>query len=116
MNKHLQFIDSLGCLICGRKATHHHLLRVDRSLIPIDNEAFLIPKRFERGMGRKSDDRFCIPLCRYHHDALHNNGNEIVYLAHFGYTDVDKLALYFWENSGNYESCIAEIKRRKWNA
>lgn len=115
MNKHLKFIDSLGCLICGRRATHHHLLRVDRSIIPIDCEYFLIPKRYERGMGKKNDDRFCIPLCQYHHDGLHNNGNEIIYLHHFGYDNADKLALYLWEHSGDYEDCIKKIKGSRWN-
>ena len=111
--KHLKFIDSLGCLICGGMATHHHLLRVRSSLIPVDNENFLIPKRFERGMGKRSDDRFCIPLCHYHHMSLHHNGNEIKYLSNFGFKDVDRLALFLWENTGDFEKCIKAVRNRK---
>lgn len=28
------------------------------------------------GVGRKSDDRWCLPLCRKHHEAQHAYGNE----------------------------------------
>ena len=35
MKKHLKFVDSLGCCICGsRFATHHHLLRVRPEFAP----------------------------------------------------------------------------------
>lgn len=113
MNKHLQFIDTLGCCICGRPSTHHHLLRVDRKYIPVDCEDFLIPKRRERGMGKKSDDRFCIPLCHYHHTELHHNGNERKYLESFGIKNSEELALYLWEYSGDYQKCLLKIRGNK---
>lgn len=114
MNKHLQFIDSLGCCICGKPSTHHHLLRVDYKDIPIDCEAFLIPKRRERGMGKKNDDRFCIPLCHYHHMGLHNNGNERDYLARFGVNNPTELALYLWKHSGDYNKGLIKVRGCKW--
>ena len=117
MNKHLQFIDSLGCCICGMQATHHHLLRVDYEDLPImDCELFLIPKRRERGMGIKNDDRFCIPLCHYHHMSLHNHGDEMDYLEIFGIKEPTKLALYLWEHTGDYEKCLIKVRGYKWNS
>lgn len=62
--KHLTFVRSLPCLVCGRCAgSAHHLLRTP-----------------ERAGARRSDDCHTVPLCHKHHMALHDSGNEIEYL------------------------------------
>ena len=40
--------------------------------------------RLNPGLGRKSDDRWVLPLCRKHHDAQHAAGNERVWWAGVG--------------------------------
>jgi len=47
------------------------------------------------GPGRKSDDRWCVPLCRKHHDAQHARGNERAWWASVG-LDPNELALSFY--------------------
>jgi ERF superfamily len=58
--KHLRFVSSQPCLICGRVPSDAHHLR------------FAEP----RALGRKVSDEFTVPLCRAHHRALHNSGDE----------------------------------------
>ena len=58
--KHLRFVCSQPCLICGRAPSDAHHLR------------FAEPRAF----GRKVSDEFTVPLCRAHHRALHNSGDE----------------------------------------
>jgi hypothetical protein len=57
---HLRFVCSQPCLICGRAPSDAHHLR------------FAEPRAF----GRKVSDEFTVPLCRAHHRALHNSGDE----------------------------------------
>jgi hypothetical protein len=40
--------------------------------------------RLNPGMGRKSDDKWVLPLCRKHHDAQHAAGNERAWWASVG--------------------------------
>jgi hypothetical protein len=58
--KHLRFVASQPCLICGRTPSDAHHLR------------FAQP----RALGRKVSDEFTVPLCRVHHGHLHNAGDE----------------------------------------
>lgn len=111
--RYLDFIDSLGCCICGKPATHHHLLRVEDKYLPVDNEVFLIPKKYGRGMGKKNDDRFCIPLCHYHHTSLHNNGNERKYLKNNGIEEPVELALSLYNCKENYDDGKKILKKFK---
>ena len=113
MKKHLKFIDSLGCICCGsRYSTHHHLLRVDNKYLRVKDgeELFLIPKKKSKGMGTKSDDRFCIPLCGKCHYELHQSGDERGFLRKYGIYDTERLALFLWENSGDFETVKKGIK------
>lgn len=57
---HLRFVRSQPCLICGRQPSDPHHLR------------FAQP----RAMGLKVSDEFTVPLCRNHHQQLHQAGNE----------------------------------------
>jgi len=54
--EHRDWLSSLGCCICGRDATWHHLLETPNH---------------EHGMGHKSSDDWTIPMCHHHHDQLH---------------------------------------------
>jgi hypothetical protein len=58
--KHLRYVCSQPCLVCGRVPSEAHHLR------------FAEP----RALGRKVSDEFTVPLCRGHHRELHNRGNE----------------------------------------
>jgi hypothetical protein len=72
---YLKFIRSLPCLICNNPHTECHHVR-DREYIP---------EEFRGGMGLKSYDIVCLPLCRKHHMQVHehktlidNPGYEII--------------------------------------
>jgi hypothetical protein len=57
---HLRFVAQHACLICGRKPSDPHHLR------------FMQP----RGLGLKVSDEFTVPLCPFHHRAVHGIANE----------------------------------------
>jgi YqaJ-like viral recombinase domain len=57
---HLQFVRTQPCLICARRPTDAHHVKVAQVT----------------AMGRKVSDRFTVPLCRLHHLELHQRGNE----------------------------------------
>lgn len=64
--KHLTHIRTLPCLICGDPRTVAHHVR----------------SCWSAGMGRKSPDSMCLPLCAYHHNVLHNSGEKIFWEIH----------------------------------
>lgn len=111
--KHLKFIDSLPCVICGRfESTHHHLLRVGNKYLTAKEgeENFLIPKIKSKGMGTKSDDKFCLPICPEHHGEAHRYGNDKAYFQQYGIDEPEKLALALYKYSGNYQSAVDLLK------
>ena len=114
--KHLQFIDSLPCIVCGKtnESTHHHLLRVGREyLTPTkETEGLMFPKVKSKGMGTKSDDRFCLPICCKHHQEAHLYGNDKAYFQRHGIERPEELALAFFKYSGQYEKAMDLVK---WN-
>lgn len=58
--EHLKWVASLGCTVCQRMpADAHHLKRVQPN-----------------ALSRKPGDQWVVPLCRLHHRALHEAGNE----------------------------------------
>jgi hypothetical protein len=57
---HLKFVASQPCLVCGRQPADPHHLR------------FAQP----RAIGLKVSDEFTVPLCRGHHQRVHQTGNE----------------------------------------
>lgn len=81
--EHLRLVSNLPCCCCGIKndtIVPHHLLR-----------------GVTRGMGMKAGDNLVIPLCHKHHEALHRNGNETVFLAGYGVNGLELAnALYLW--------------------
>ena len=78
--RHLRFVASQPCLVCRRAPSDPHHLR------------FAEP----RALGCKVSDEFTVPLCRFHHRALHDSGDERA----------------FWHNSGIDPLPIA---RGLWN-
>jgi ERF superfamily len=57
---HLRYVAQQACLICGRAPSDPHHLRYAQP----------------RALGRKASDEFTVPLCRTHHRAVHQVGNE----------------------------------------
>lgn len=57
---HLRAVAQQPCLVCGRTPSHAHHLK------------FLQP----RALARKPSDEFAVPLCRLHHRAVHETGDE----------------------------------------
>lgn len=113
MKKHLKFIDGLPCVICGRyESTHHHLLRVgNKYLTPKQGEEnFLIPKIKSKGMGTKSDDRFCLPICLKHHAEAHARGNDKAYFQENGLENPEEFALSLYARSGDYQRAMDLMK------
>ena len=86
--KHKAMIRQLVCCIPGCRAfapnDPHHLK---------SGEA-----RGQRGIGMKATDRFCVPLCRRHHDQLENlpSSREIEWFQDMGLDDVHALADALW--------------------
>lgn len=112
---HLKFIDTLPCVICKcEETTHHHLLRVDKEyLTPTkETEGLMFPKVKSKGMGTKSDDRFCLPVCAKHHLEAHTWGNDKEYFQLHGIMQPEKLALALFNCSGQYEKAMDLIKWR----
>jgi len=81
---HLKFVRTQPCLICSRTPSDAHHLRFAQS----------------RGIGLKVSDEFTVPLCRIHHDQLHQSGKEIDWWSAMD-RDVDPLAIArgLWEES-----------------
>jgi hypothetical protein len=94
--KHLAFIRSLPCCVCGSvHLVHaHHLLRTG-----------------EHGMGQRSADKYALPLCDKWapeigcHRKLHVNGDEEAWLASVG-IDGRSLAASLWRVSGDREAAL----------
>lgn len=111
--KHLKFIDSLPCVICERyESTHHHLLRVDREYLTAtkETEGLMFPKVKSKGMGTKSDDRFCLPVCPKHHAEAHAFGNDKAYFQKHGIVKPEEFALALWRRSGQNERVMDLMK------
>ena len=57
---HVRHVMKQSCLICGRRPSDPHHLRLAQS----------------RALGRKVSDEFTVPLCRTHHRQIHRCGDE----------------------------------------
>lgn len=89
-NQHLFLIKRLPCLTCGvhGRSDPHHL----RHGVAAKG----------RGVGMKAQDRYCVPLCRACHDAVHMIGSrrERGWFEDYGYQAL-ALADALWVNSGD---------------
>jgi hypothetical protein len=57
---HIRHVMKQSCLICGRRPSDPHHLRLAQS----------------RALGRKVSDEFTVPLCRTHHREIHHCGDD----------------------------------------
>jgi ERF superfamily len=80
--QHLKFVASQPCLVCGRRPSDAHHLRI------------LQP----RALGRRVSDEFAVPLCRTHHRALHDRGDEAAWWTSFQ-LDPIIVARQLWKRS-----------------
>jgi hypothetical protein len=80
--RHLEFVSSQPCLVCGRCPADAHHLR------------FAEP----RALGRKVSDEFTVPLCRIHHRELHSRGNEEAWWAELK-IDPSRVAQQLWSET-----------------
>jgi len=76
---HLLFVAQQACLICGRQPSDAHHIRYAQV----------------RALGRKASDEFTVPLCRIHHRAVHQVGDERGWWKRAG-IDPLKVALALW--------------------
>ena len=81
-NKHLEFIRSLPCCICGR---------IDTEAAHIRTANIQIGKR-ETGRGEKPSDQWTVPLCCAHHAEQHGM-NEMAFWKKHGGIDPFLLAM-----------------------
>jgi hypothetical protein len=70
---HIRHVMKQSCLICGRRPSDPHHLRLAQS----------------RALGRKVSDEFTVPLCRTHHREIHRCGDEGAWWSNTG---IDPLA------------------------
>ena len=70
---HIRHVMKQACLICGRRPSDPHHLRLAQS----------------RALGRKVSDEFTVPLCRTHHREIHHCGDESSWWKNTG---IDPLA------------------------
>ncbi|QOZ78414.1 single-stranded DNA-binding protein [Bradyrhizobium sp. CCBAU 53351] len=80
--EHLVFVRSQPCLICKESPADAHHLK------------FAQP----RTLGRKVGDEFTVPLCRCHHQALHQHGDERGWWANMRISPL-LIAKELWEAS-----------------
>lgn len=75
--KHRKYVSGLSCLISqywDDTVSAHHLLRAGG-----------------KGMGNKACDSLCIPLRSIVHEKLHKDGNEVTFLAYYGWNYLNLL-------------------------
>ena len=87
--EHLKWVATLPCLICQRQPSDaHHLKRVQPN-----------------AMGRKPGDQWVVPLCRIHHRALHDAGDETKWWEN-NKINATEIASELWggQTGSNYEA------------
>jgi hypothetical protein len=79
----LAFVRQLPCIICHAEEDHADIV-IHAAHI---RYASAIHGKGITGIGRKPDDRWCLPLCSFHHvmggsEAQHNNGERKWWAEH----------------------------------
>lgn len=98
-SKHLNFIRSLPCLICGNN------IETEACHVRMSDARIAKP---ESGLGRKPPDWFTVPMCGRHHKEQHQQ-NERTFWDDKGIDPIlTSLALY--AESGNYQKGIDILK------
>jgi len=96
---HLIFVAAQPCLICQRSPCDAHHLK------------FAQP----RTLGQKVSDEFTVPLCREHHQQLHQHGNEAAWWANLKIVPLET-AKELWSVTLRREACplpTAQQDRRR---
>lgn len=96
---HLKFIRSLPCVVC--------LSRAKTQAAHIRSASLVYGKR-GTGVGEKSSDRFCNPLCPEHHAEQHR-GNELAFWQSYG-IDPFQVATALYACSGEDEPAETIIR------
>lgn len=84
--KHLRFIASLPCAICGAE----------------DVQAAHIRSGNGGGMGYKPGDKFTVPLCVKHHSKQHCVGEKSFWAPHGGIEKATALAKELHKHTGHH--------------
>ena len=79
---HLAFVACQPCVVCKALPCDAHHLKIARP----------------RSLGRKVSDEFTVPLCRAHHQELHQHGNEASWWANLQIAPLP-IALDLWNRS-----------------
>jgi hypothetical protein len=90
--EHLVFVRSQACLVCKKSPADAHHLK------------FAQP----RTLGRKVSDEFTVPLCRFHHQALHQHGDERAWWANLQIAPL-LIAKELWEASPVHATSQASV-------
>lgn len=91
--KHLQFVRERPCIICAATpADPAHIKGADARVC----------KPLSSNIGMKADDRFTLPLCRYHHEQQHAFGEGVFW--RFYHLDAVLLALALYSITGDAEA------------
>lgn len=96
--KHLAWIRTLRCCICGKPGPDAAHIRA----------ASALHGKRETGGQEKPSDKWCVPLCREHHDAQHKT-NELLWWASQG-IDPFGLALSLFAATGDDDLADAILK------
>jgi hypothetical protein len=80
--RHLAFVASQPCLVCQQTPSDaHHLKFAQRS-----------------ALARKVSDEFTVPLCRFHHEELHRQGDERSYWSDLNLSPL-QIAKQLWDET-----------------
>jgi hypothetical protein len=82
--KHLAWIRTLPCCLCGASPVDPAHLRV----------ASINDDKRETGMGEKPSDKWVLPLCRRHHDEQHSM-HEREFWSSYGVMDPFALCMHY---------------------
>lgn len=94
--KHLAFVRTLPCLICGAYGVDAHHIRAFQP----------------RTMGKRVGDDSTVPLCRACHDELHRGKEEAFWAQRMPQIDPLGTAWCLYQHTGDAGTCEALI--RKW--
>ena len=99
---HLSFLRGLHCCLCGAPGPDAAHIRA----------ASPVHGKQESGLQRKPDDKWCLPVCRRHHDEQHNTGDELKFWDFHG-LDPFTLALALYGATGDEEIAEAILQSNR---
>lgn len=94
---HVEFVRSLGCLICGKAAEAHHIMHAP-------------------GKSKRRDHRFVVPLCHIHHRSkvgVHGLGSEAAFRDFWG-VDLVGWCMAAWSHRNTLEAPFWQDSVTRW--